>query len=94
MRMLQLRCDFDLALEAFGAKAFGEVGVEYLYDHLPAERRVVGDEDTRHTSTRELALERVRAAQRGLDVRAQVGRHARQMYGRASGSATTPPSRR
>ena len=43
--MLELRGELDLALEALGAQAFGEIRVQYLDDDLAAEAGVIGDED-------------------------------------------------
>ena len=68
----------DLALEARQRHAPQQVVWEHLDDNAPAERRLHGDEHTRHAAAAQLALERVRVAERCLqlvaEVRHQLGR--------------------
>jgi hypothetical protein len=64
--VLQPGGESDLALEARGRDAGGEVGGEDLDDDAAAEPRVLGDEDPRHAAAAELALEGVGRAERGL----------------------------
>jgi hypothetical protein len=42
---------------------------------LPAQGRVLDKEDARHAAAAKLALEEVRVAQRGLEMRPEIGRH-------------------
>ena len=62
VRMLQSGGERDLTLEAPGREARGEVRVQHLDDHAPAEPRILGDEHARHAAAPELALESVRVA--------------------------------
>ena len=71
VRMLQPRCEGDLALEAFGGKGGREFRRKHL-DHDPStERCFRRDKDTRHPAARQLALDRVLTAERCLNLRLQ-----------------------
>ena len=52
-------------------------GREHLHHDLPAEPALAGDEDAGHPAAAQLALDRVRAAQRVLDALPKVHVHQR-----------------
>ena len=66
MRVVQTSGDDDLALEAFDRSGRHRVNRKKLDDDTTAEGRFLGDEDARHRTAAELALDRVRAAEAGL----------------------------
>ena len=73
VRLLEPSREPYLAGETLGAQALGELGGDHLDDDLSAERGLVGDEDARHPTAAELALEGVSGAEGGLELVAEVG---------------------
>jgi hypothetical protein len=65
----------DLALEALGREAGGELGGQHLHHDPACQPRIRSEEDARHAAAAELALEGVGAAQRRLQLLAQLGAH-------------------
>jgi len=59
VRLLQRRCDADLALEAGGGHRRRQLRREELHHDLPAEAVLFSDEYPGHATAAELALERV-----------------------------------
>ena len=74
--MLKLGGELDLATEAVHAHAGGELGQEDLHHHLPAQRRLVGDEHARHATPTQLPFEEVGVAQCGLELVPEILAHA------------------
>ena len=72
VRVLQRRDRLDLALEALDADPLRQFGRQHLDDDPPLEPQFLGDEHARHAAAAEFALERVAAAQRRLELVAQV----------------------
>ena len=64
--MVELRCDLDLAQEAFGAYRGCEFGTKHLERDLAAEFPVVGKVDSGHPAATELLLDCVAISQRRL----------------------------
>jgi len=65
----------DLLAEAIGADRVRQLGGQELDDHLAVERGLGGEEDARHPAAAQLALDRMRAAQRVLDALPKVHVH-------------------
>ena len=59
VRMLQRRGELDLAPKALDVDAGRHLGREHLHDDAPSERRLLGEEDVRHSAATELALDSV-----------------------------------
>ena len=66
VRMLQLRGDLDLLLEARGAHLARELWRQHLDDDLAIERPLHGHEQPAHPSAAQLALEQICVAERCL----------------------------
>ncbi len=62
--LLQLRGEFDLALEPLGAQADGQLMGENLDNHGAAEARLFGHKNARHSATTELAVDAVASGER------------------------------
>jgi hypothetical protein len=94
MRMLELRRDEDLAMEALAVDSSGEVGRENLDDDVAREASVMRDEHARHSATRKLALEPVALAETGLEAVSELG-HPRRSCIRAEciGGTQQEPAR-
>ena len=75
MRILECRDELDLAGEAFGGYALGELGAQYLDHDVALQRAVSREEDSRHGASAEFALDQVRVAESGLKLVAEVGGH-------------------
>jgi len=71
--VLETGGEMDLALEAVGAEAGGKIGGKNLDDDPSIERGVVHEEDTRHPSAAELALDAVGGAKAQLEPLLEVG---------------------
>jgi hypothetical protein len=69
---LELRGQHDLALETFGRDRGGYLRRQELDDDTPIELFVARDEDARHATAAELALEDVLVSEVGLEVVEQV----------------------
>jgi hypothetical protein len=65
--------EVDLALEALGAEARRELGVEHLERDGTPVLEVAGEENRGHATASELALDRVAAVQPGFKLLAQIG---------------------
>ena len=78
VRVLQLRDELDLAMEAIEADAAGEIGREQLDHDLTIEPSLGGEKDVTHASAAELALDGVGVAECGLE----AGREGRSWAGR------------
>src|SRR5262249_36970162 len=59
VRVLKPRGDENLAIESLDAHARDEVRRQNFHYHAPAERRLLGDEDTGHAAATELPLDAV-----------------------------------
>ena len=70
--MLEGRRRLDLPLEPLDAEALRQLRREDLHHHLPLEPQPLGGEDARHAPAAEFVLEGVGAAQRGLELGAEV----------------------
>src|SRR6185436_670586 len=68
MRMLKPRCELDLAFESFRRERGADVGGKHLDDHFAAEPGFLGQEDMRHPTATELALDSKGVAKRSLEV--------------------------
>ena len=77
--MLELRGDHDLALEALGAHSGRKIGRQNFHDDTAAERALLGEKDATHPAAADLALQRVSAAQRGLQLILKIRVHANNM---------------
>jgi hypothetical protein len=64
--MLELRGELDLSLESLDVDGSRELRRQNLYHNLSLERRVFGNEHSRHSTAAKLALEGVGAAKRFL----------------------------
>jgi hypothetical protein len=67
VRVLDLRGNSRLALEAGDARLARELRRKHLYHHLAPQARVLGDEDVTHPTASQLADESVLIAQRALE---------------------------
>ena len=94
MRVLELRRDEDLAMEALAVDSGGEIGRENLDDDVAREASVMRDEHARHSPTRKLALEPVALAETGLEAVSELG-HPRRSCIRAEciGGTQREPAR-
>ena len=70
--MLEPGGELDLALEALGAEAGGELGMEHLERDRPVVPEVLREVDRGHAPAPELALERVTALQRFTEWRERI----------------------
>ena len=68
VRMLQLRRDLDLLLEARRAHLARQLGRQHLDDDLPVQRSLRRDEQPAHPAAAQLTLEHVRVAERRLEL--------------------------
>src|SRR5439155_11464755 len=75
VRMLQLRRELNLALEALHTDALAELRRQDLDDHFAAEGALGGHEDTGHPPTAQLALEAIVAGRCLLQLLAEIGRY-------------------
>src|SRR5262249_28038847 len=66
--LLERGGDLDLTLKALRAEARCELWRQGLHDDLSSEPRLLSEEDARHASPAQLALERVRTGQTTLKV--------------------------
>ena len=66
MRVLKLRRELNLALEAHQIYCGGKLGWQDLDDHLPTQNHVMGEEHPRHSRRAQLAVEKVGLAERIL----------------------------
>ncbi len=76
MGVLKLGRELDLALETLGAHAGRHRRRQDLRDDRTPEPHLVGEEHAAHPAPAELALERVSTAGMGLQLLAELGRHA------------------
>lgn len=77
MRVIESSGDADLAQEALVGDRAGEVGVEHLDRDVAVVLEIARQEDGRHATAAELALDRVPARERRLKVRCGERRHHR-----------------
>lgn len=75
MRVLQLGGKLDLAPEALYVHAGSQLWEEHLHHDLPAERTLESQEDPRHPSAAELALQQIGISQRPLKLLLKAGAH-------------------
>ena len=68
VRMLQPRRELDLALEPLGVDAGQQLRRQHLHDDVPPQRLLARHEHARHAAAAELALDRVRRAERVLQL--------------------------
>jgi hypothetical protein len=73
--VLEPRGEQDLAAEALGAEPRRQVGRQHLHDDLAAEGALFGHEHARHPAPAQLALQRVRIAERLLQAVPQLVSH-------------------
>ena len=76
VRMLEPRREHDLAFEPLDRDAGGHLRRQHLHDDLALQRMLFGHEHARHSAAAELALERVGAAEYGLELFAKIGHAA------------------
>ncbi len=74
--VLELGREVDLALEAVDTYAGRQLGRQDLHDHRALEPHLFGEEDAAHPAAAELALNGVGSAEVGLQLLAELGRHA------------------
>ena len=73
VRMLELRRDEDLAVEALAVDPGREIWRQYFDDDIACEAGVLRDEHARHPSTAKLALEPVALAEASLEAVSELG---------------------
>jgi hypothetical protein len=73
---LELGREVDLALEAVDAHPRCHLRRQDLHDDRALEPHLLGEEDAAHPAPAELALDSVSAAEMGLQLLAELGRHA------------------
>jgi hypothetical protein len=71
MRVLQSRCQPNLALKARSGDVNGEIGMQNLHHDPSTESGVFGDEDARHSPAADLALDGI-VGERRSQLLAQV----------------------
>src|SRR6185436_13113679 len=76
VRMLKSRGKRDLTLESHDRNVGRHLGRQNFHDNLPLEPRLVDEKDARHSPAADLSLDGVIVAERGLELRASVSRHA------------------
>ena len=74
--MLEPRGDVNLAQEALGAQAGGQLGAQHLEGDLPLMAEVVGEVHRGHAAPPELLQERVAVAQGVSKLRVDSGHRA------------------
>ena len=79
--MLQPCGNLHLPLEALGAERPRHVGREYLHHDAATEAPLGREEDMRHPPATQLAIDRVRAAERCLELVAKRVGHRVWSYG-------------
>src|SRR5689334_12529731 len=89
VRMLELRGDHDLALEALGAHSRRKIGRQDFHNDAAAERALLGEKHATHPAAADLALQRVSGAQRGLQLILKIRVHANNMAPALSSATTT-----
>ena len=95
-RILQLRGDPDLTLEPLRRHVRGKLGAQHLHDDSSPEPPFLGEEDARHSSAAELALDGVGRPECGLELVLEAGRHRaklRQIGVRVEFHPSNAPSR-
>lgn len=70
--MLQLRREQYLAAESIGVQTGGEVGRQNLYDDLPVQLQLTGEENARHTGATHLPLDAVAGTEYFLKLREEI----------------------
>ena len=69
--LLQRRGELDLPRETLGTETLRQLPRQHLDHHLALQPEVTGEEHARHASPTQLTLERVRGAERELELRSK-----------------------
>jgi hypothetical protein len=90
--MLEPGSSADFPEEPLSAERRGELGVQQLERNLPIVAEILGEPDSRHPATAELALEPVAVAQGFAERRLGVGQrqHLVEVLEFSAGSARAP----
>jgi hypothetical protein len=73
VRVLELGREADLALEALGSEARGQLGMKHLERHGAPVLEIAREEDRGHAAAPELALEGVAVTESGSQRSGEVG---------------------